>query len=496
MLAILGGICLAGSLPPWGWWPLVFVGIALWDHITADVPPIQRFFRSMVLTAVWLTIAMFWMIDLTAPGFAIAVLAYSAYFGVAGALTPLDRKSRFLVFPFMVVLAELIRWRFPFGGVPLANLALSQVETPLAGTARIGGPYLIIGLAVLLGLSARELLTSDNRRLALAGIGVAVVAVALGMLHPRASDLGELDVAVVQGGGATRTRASGESAAVVLGRHIEATRYIEGPVDLVLWPENVVNPGRFFDVEAAQMLVAGVAEEVDATLLSGWFYRVNATQTVNYQAATDAEGNELGRYEKVRIVPFGEYVPLRGLIETFSQDLPSADVRQGTGPAILETPEGTIGVSISWEAYFEQRTRDSISSGAEVLTNPTNGASYWLTQIHTQQVASNQLRAIEGDRWLLMAGPTGLSGVVSPNGEVVQRSDIGERIVIIATITRRTGRTLFSYLGIWPVLAYGLGLGLRWNQLRKRQGHPPTWSADSARNTKRVIASRRRIASG
>ncbi len=471
-VGILAGICLAGSLPPWGWWPLVFVGFALWDHLTASVPPLQRFLRSFVVAATWLTIAMFWMIDLTAPGFVVAVLAYSAYFGVAGAITPRDRVARFLVFPFAIMLAELVRWRFPFGGVPLANLALSQVDTPLAGTARIGGPYLIIVLVVLLGLSAREVFTTDNRRLAITGVAVTAAFVAGSWLHPRASDTGTVEVAVVQGGGATRTRASGESAAVVLGRHIEATRYIDQRVDLILWPENVVNPGRFFDVDAAAEIVADVARQSDATLLTGWFYRINDRETVNYQAATNSDGVEVGRYEKVRIVPFGEFVPLRGLIEAFSSDLPSADVRQGTGPAILSTPEGVVGVSISWEAYFERRTRDAITNGAEILTNPTNGASYWLTQVATQQVASNQLRAIEGDRWLLMAGPTGLSAIISPDGVVVQRSDIGERIVLTDTITRREGRTLFSYVGIWPVLLYGLALLAKFGPIRGRKALP------------------------
>lgn len=452
---MLSGVLIAGSLPPWGWWPMIFLGIAVWDDLTADVGPFARFRRSFVIAATWLTIAMFWMIDLTLPGFIVAVLAYSCYFGVAGAVTPTKRTHRFIVFPAAIVVAELIRWRFPFGGVPLANIALSQVETPLAWTARLGGPYLIIVLVVLLGLSLREIVTTDNRRLGFLGLALVAVSVGLAMVHPRAADLGELDVAVVQGGGATRTRASGESAAVVLARHVEATRYLESNVDLVLWPENVVNPGRFFDVDVAADVVAEVAQNADATLLTGWFYRVDGG-TVNYQAANTANGEEVDRYDKVRIVPFGEYVPLRGLIERFNSDIPNADVLPGTGPAVVDVPEGRIGVNISWEAYFERRNRDSVANGAEVLTNPTNGASYWLTQVHTQQVASNQLRAIEGDRWLLMAAPTGMSAIISPDGNVIQRSDLGERIVMTESIQRREGRTLFSYLGIWPVLLYAL----------------------------------------
>lgn len=466
VLPVVAGVCLAGSLPPWGWWPLAFVGIALWDHVTADVGTRLRFVRSMVIAAVWLAIAMFWMIDLTPPGYVLAVAGYSAYFGAAGALTPTDRRQRFWIFPIAVVVAELVRWRFPFGGVPLANLALSQVETPLVWTARIGGPYLVIALVVLIGLSLRELLTSENRRLALVAGSVVIVVTVLAVLHPRAGDLQELDIAAVQGGGATRTRASAESAAVVLGRHLEATRHLDEPVDLILWPENVVNPGAFFTVADAEQIVAGVARRHEATLLTGWFYRINDTETTNYQAVHNAEGEEIDRYEKVRTVPFGEFVPLRGLIEIFSSDIPSRDVRPGTGPAVVGTPEGVTGVAISWEAYFERRTRDSIANGAVLLTNPTNGASYWTSQVHTQQVASNQLRAIEGDRWLIMAAPTGMSAIVSPDGDVVQRSGLGERVVLTETVTTREGRTLFSRLGIWPVVLYVAGVVMAFNPLR------------------------------
>jgi len=177
---------------------------------------------------------------------------------------------------------------------------------------------------------------------------------------------------------------------------------------------------------------------------------------VNYHTAVTPDGEEVARYDKVRIVPFGEYVPLRGLIERFSSEIPSRDVIQGTEPAVLDTPVGVVGVAISWEAYFERRSRDAIENGAQLLVNPTNGSSYWLTQVHTQQVASNQLRAIENDRWLLMAAPTGLSAVIDANGDLIQRTDIGERAVLEATVEMRDGRTLASLVGFWPVLLYGV----------------------------------------
>ncbi len=256
---------------------------------------------------------------------------------------------------------------------------------------------------------------------------------------------------------------------MVLARHIEATRLIGGPVDLILWPENVVNPGRFLDFDEAAERVADVARANDATLLPGWFYPVeNGTATVNYHTAVSPKGDEIDRYDKVRIVPFGEFVPARGLIERFSDDLPTRDVIPGTEPPVLETPVGPVGVAISWEAFFERRSRDAVANGAQLLTNPTNGSSYWTTQVHTQQVASNQLRAIETDRWVVMAGPTGMSAVIDASGSLRQRTGIGERVVLVETVELRDGRTLASLVGFWPILLAGLG-AVAWGAIGTRR---------------------------
>ncbi len=452
----IAGICIAGSVPPWGWWPLAFVGFAIVDRLLVGTTAKQRFGRMWTVGVWWLGPAMLWMIDLTPPGYVIAVLLYSAYYGVAAALTPPDARRRW-IFPGAFAVAELVRWHWPFGGVPLANVALSQVDSPIGQTAKLFGPLFVIILVIVIGQAlAAVLVERETTAPRIAGV-VILVSLAAAWLHPRADVVGELDAAVVQGGGPTRTRASSDQQPVVLARHVEATRQISEPVDLVLWPENVVNPGRFLDIDDAAGVVGEVAVEQDATLLAGWFYPINdGTATVNYQAAITPAGEEVDRYDKVRIVPFGEYVPLRGLIERFSSEIPSRDVVPGTGPAVVDTPVGTIGVAISWEAYFERRSRDAVENGAQLLVNPTNGSSYWLTQVHTQQVASNQLRAIENDRWLLMAAPTGLSAVINADGTLLQRSDIGERIVLEATVEMRSGRTLASLVGFWPVLVYGL----------------------------------------
>ncbi len=458
----LAGVCIAGALPPWGWWPLAFIGFAILDRLLANTTWKQRFRRTWLVGAWWLFPAMLWMVDLAPPGYVIASVLYSTYFGIAAALTPPSSPGRQFVFPGAFAIAELARWYWPFGGVPLANVALGQAAAPLGQTARLLGPLFVIALVVAVGQALAAAVVDKDRTIP--AVVASLVALSLGAawLHPRSTVVGEIDVAVVQGGGPTQTRASSSQQPVVLARHIEATKTVPQGVDLILWPENVVNPGRFLDMDEAASRVADVAIANNATLLTGWFFAVNdGTATVNFQAATSPQGEQIDRYDKVRVVPFGEYVPLRPIVEALaerfsSEPLPSRDVIAGTGPPVLETPVGTVGVTISWEAFFERRSRAAVANGAQLLTNPTNGSTFWLTQVHTQQVAANQLRAIENDRWVLMAGPTGMSAIVDANGKVLQRTGIGERAVLTDTVELRTGRTLASLVGVWPMLLYGL----------------------------------------
>ncbi len=469
-LPLLAGFCLAASVPPWGFWPLAFVGFALLDLSIGEQSMWTRFWRTWLACAAWLYPAMLWMADLTLPGYIIAGAAYAAYHGAAAAITP-GGPSRRVVYPGIFALTELARWWFPFGGVPLANLALAQVDSPLGQTASLGGPLFVIALSVVIGQMATAVL--EVRILPIVGGAVVVVGSVIAAAIPTPGlEVGEeVTVALVQGGGPQGTRAAANQAPIVLARHVEATKLIDRPVDLILWPENVVNPGSSLSIDEAIVITSEIARQRNATLLPGWFYAVPTPVegTVNYHSAIWPDGTEVDRYDKVRTVPFGEFVPFRGLLEStgLAEGIPRRDVIPGSAAPVLDTPVGPMGVAISWEAYFEHRSRHAVREGAEVLLNPTNGSSYWLTQVQTQQVASNQLRAIENDRWVLMVGPTGLSAVIDPDGNVLDRSDVGERKVLYATVERRTGRTLQSYLGPWPVSLFAL-CALAWGINRER----------------------------
>ena len=480
---LLAGLCIAASVPPWGWWPLAFVGIALLDRLIADRSWKRRFRRTWLVAAAWLFPALFWIWDLTPPGYLVAASLYSAYFAVAAALCPPGR-ARWLALPGLFLLAEVARWTFPFGGVPLGTLAMSQAAAPLGQTARLLGSYLVVVLVVAGGMA---LSAAWDRDWKVAG-GVLALLLALyglALVAPRGHDVGPLRVAIVQGGGPQHTRAADTDPHDVFQRHLDASQLITQPVDLVLWPENVVAVEGSLTKNKENGELSQLAKQLDTTLVIGATEGISEQHFLNAAIVYNPDGTMGARYDKVRIVPFGEYVPLRGLIEKVAganSGLPERDAVPGTGPAILPTQVGTMGVVISWEVFFPTRARNAIDHGGEVLLNPTNGSSYWLTIVQSQQVASSQLRAIETGRWTLQAAPTGFSAIVTPDGHVVQRTGISERAVLQQTIQKRQGQTISTIVGPWPMLALSvLGIALGWIVQRRsnRSSDAPDEAAEA-----------------
>ncbi len=455
--AVIAGLCLAASVPPWGWWPLALIGIAMWDRLLSTAKPRARFFRSTVLGIAWFAPAMLWMVDLTAPGYAIAVILFSLYVGVAGLAVPGRSSSswvRWLALPAAFTLAEAARCTFPFGGVPLATTAMGQASAPLGQIARV---FCAIGVTFAVAVVGVALSALWERRHIL-GTATLIGIIALwfvAIIAPSGHEIGTINAAVVQGGGPQGTRASETNPRDVLLRHVEATSLVTAPVDLVVWPENVVEVEGPIAANPEDAVLSALAKKLDTTLVVGITEGIDSSKFANASIVYLPDGSSGERYDKVHRVPFGEYVPLRSFLERIAgtnSGLSSRDAVAGTQPAVLHTPAGTLAVAISWEIFFTNRARDGVLHGGQILLNPTNGSSYWLTQVQTQQVASSQLRAIETGRWVLQAAPTGLSAIVTPTGDVVQRTSISEQAVLQQDVALRSGDTIATVIGPLPIV--------------------------------------------
>ncbi len=488
-LALGAGFLVALSLPPWGFWPLAIVGVALFEVALGDTPSArERMVRGTLFGAAWLYPGMGWMWFLTAPGYVVVGLLFAALHGLAAVVAPTG-PWRVIARPAAHTLVEAVRLVVPFGGVPLATLAVGQASGPLLGVARLGGVILLTWVVFQLGFALAgpspyvpQMMKRRGARTELHGAAAflaIVVVLAVAAIAPRGDDTGRtLRVAIVQGGGPQATLAINTNSRDVVDRHLAATATIEpGSADLVLWPENVIDVPVFVDSVERQE-IAAQARRIGAPFAVGITEDVPPSPGrelgafLNAQVVVDIDGQVVSRFEKVRRVPFGEYVPLRNVLEAVGApvDQIPRDAISGSGPAVLDLPDGTrMAVAISWEIFFGSRVRDGVDKGGEVVMNPTNGSSYTGTILQTQQVASSRLRAVETGRWVLQASPTGFSAFVGPDGEVFQRTSVSEQSVITQEIALRTGTTWYRALGDWPFWLLLLG-ALGGSHLAVRRG--------------------------
>ena len=454
--ALGSGTLVAFSLPPWGWWPLAFVGIAIFARITTSgtTRPRTQFLLGTIFAFGWFAPGMCWMWFLTPPGYVIAVLLFAALHGVASVI---GSRSMYplVALPLAHALAETFRFSFPFGGVPLASLAISQSASPLVGIVRIGGPLLLTFCVLQIGFALSQLVVAPRIKHIAVFSAFIVLIVCAGIIAPRGNDTGETrTIAAVQGGGPQGTLAINTNPRDVVERHLAATRDINSTnLDMVIWPENVIDVADFYNSDE-RIEIAEQAARLGAPFVVGITEDMNARYFTNAQIVVNEDGTLGDRYDKVRRVPFGEFVPLRGLLEALGApvDRIPRDALAGSDIARLQVGDTTVGVAISWEVFFSGRANEGIEAGGSMLVNPTNGSSYTGTILQTQQIASSRLRAIENGRWLVQVSPTGFSAFISPTGEVFDRTGVSEQRVLERTINLRSGRTLYSNLGDLPFI--------------------------------------------
>ncbi len=454
---LLAGVCVAASLPPWGWWPLSFIGLAWYASLARSRRTTAPFPTGVLFAIGWFLPGMAWMWFLTAPGYIVAVGIFAALHGIAAKLASSftndqQHTSALIVFH---ALAETLRLSWPFGGVPLASLGIAHAGSPLAPIVAWTG---VIGLCVVvlwIGFSQHKF----------RAIVISLVFVGVTNLWDGTTSTGRtLDIAVVQGGGEQGTRAVNTNPRDVFDKHLRLTRALKPSTtrDAVVWPENVINvsaTGLFVDsVEYRELLAE--AKRLNVPLVVGITEDAGPDAFTNAQVVIDPILGITSRYDKVRRVPFGEYMPMRPLLSSIGAPthLVPRDARAGDARGWIDIGDERASVAISWEIFFGGRVNEGVVDGATFIINPTNGSSYTWTILQTQQIASSRLRAREQGRWVVQAAPTGFSAFIDPQGHVHNRTAISESHLIERTISLRTGRTPYSLLGN----VFYIGLLLVW----------------------------------
>ncbi len=454
ILALVAGLTVGFSLPPWGWWPLSFFGCALFFQMTKVArDSYEKFLIGFIFGFAWLALGMSWMWFLTAPGYFVVALLFASFHGMAELIGSRFNSPMFAR-PIAHTLAEVLRFSFPFGGVPLATLPIAIAPTRLADISSIGGPILVTWFVLQ---TAACIVGYFNRRQSRQPVAIILLLLIILQIFGQNfnsvnSTNKTLRIAAVQGGGPQGVLAIYASARDAFDRHLKVTRTLQpqSNLDIVLWPENVIDVAKFAS-SPEYLDIANEANRLDAQFVVGVTEDAGANRFTNAQIVVQPNGDITSRYDKVRRVPFGEYVPpgLRTFLELIGapvNQIPS-DAVAGKEPAMLTLKQTDVAVVISWEAFFAGRANSGVESGGTILFNPTNGSSYTGTILQSQQLATNSLRARETGHWTVQAATTGFSAVITPQGEITQRLGIGEAKVIISDIPLNTGRTIYSHLG-------------------------------------------------
>jgi apolipoprotein N-acyltransferase len=450
------------SLPPFGWWPLGFLGVALLSWSLDALRALPRLAAGTAFGMGLFGIGLWWMNEFHFLGAALAMLIEASFFAVACVLVPRGRWS-VVALPAALVIAEAGRSVVPFSGVPLAGIALGQSAGPLAGAARIGGELLVFTLAVLAGLGL-ALLARRRFLSAAVSLGLVLAGAAAGAVSPDGGGGPEVTTAIVQGGGRRGFSGVESDPQAVLDATLEASRDVRPPVSLILWPEDVVDVDAPVGDTPEGRSVAEVARRTGATVVAGVIEASGPDRFFNAAVAWSPEGNIVDRYDKVERVPFGEYIPARGVVERVADvSAVPRDAIVGRRSGVLRTPAGPIGVAISYEVFFSSRSRAATGTGARLLAVPTNAASFSSSQVPAQEVAAARLRAIENGRDILQAAPTGYGAYIDNRGRLRARTTLGRRQVIQRPATMRSGRTVYAAAGDAPLLGMAaIVLALAW----------------------------------
>lgn len=211
--------------------------------------------------------------------------------------------------------------------------------------------------------------------------------------------------------------------------------------DLLVWPETAL-PFFYQDREGLAQRVRNIAEETGADLLFGTPAYEGSGRSIRYynRACLFMPGERsLTFYDKVHLVPFGEYVPLKRFLFFVERLVPAAgDFASGKRVAPLEGQGYSAGVLICFEAIFPGLTRAQTRRGADILVNLTNDAWFGRTGAPYQHLAMAAFRAVESRRPMVRAANTGFSAFVDPTGRITRKSGLFEEAVLVQDVRPST----------------------------------------------------------
>ena len=369
---------------------------------------------------------------------------------------------------------EWLKSSIPFGGFPWGVTAFSQADGPFLVLAQLGGAPAVSFAIALLATSLCALVTGAARwvrrddtasnlrpsagALIPAGAGICAVLLitavtAPGVRRAAMADDPTIVVAAIQGNVPRLGLDFNSQRRAVLDNHVRQTVQLADDVrtgkapqpKFVIWPENSSDIDPLSNADAAAQIDAA-ARAIGVPILVGAVVdRPDATPedpaASNTVIVWDPVTGPGERHDKQIVQPFGEYLPWRSFFRHLSSYADRAGYFvPGNGTAVVHPAGVPVGVATCWEVIFDRALRRSVRNGAQLLAVPTNNATFD-QPMSEQQLAFAKLRAVEHGRYLIVAGTTGISAAITPDGRELARTAFFTPAYLDVEVRLRTEQT-------------------------------------------------------
>jgi apolipoprotein N-acyltransferase len=450
--------------------------------------PGQAFLLAYVSGILWYAGTCYWIYDtmhayggLSAPMALLALFLFCLYLGLYhgffGLLLGLvagpgrDNRLALISVPFLWVAVELARTRvtgFPWdllGTAQVDNISLSRIAT-WTGVYGLSFEIMLVNVA----LAAAFLVPRKKRStLLLASLAAAIVLQA-GRLVEAPALAGDRAALLVQENipvdenwtrdafertlrELTGLSVKAESSALSGNSKAGDSNLIGSKPDLIVWPES---PAPFFTNDPLfRNPVSEMARATQSWVVTGAIGNNPAkngakSEIFNSAALVSPAGEWSERYDKVHLVPFGEYLPFPRLF-AFAGGLTKevGEFKSGESRGPLHAGNTPLGVFICYESVFPDEVRQFADNGAEVFVNISNDGWYGDSGAYAQHLNQTRMRAIENDRWILSATDTGVTASIDPYGRTVARLPRKVRDALVAPYALTSGTTFYTRHGDW-----------------------------------------------
>lgn len=410
-------------------WFLAWIGFIPLFILLENKTKTRAFLFSYFTGAIFWSLTIYWLIHVTLIGTAILVLYLALYFGIFGLFfVHFYRRFAagfrlFAVTAGLWVILEYIRGAL-FTGFPWALLGYSQyLNLSVIQISDLTGAWGVSFLIIMVNVSVKEAIGCSRQSKKAFFLPALILILSLGYgycrlnLRPPASSPQLVRVSVVQGNIPQELKWNVASRDFIIKKYLDISRQAskDNP-DLIIWPEAAL-PVVLEEEPAYFSSVKDLARETKTALLLG---AVTARDGFYYNSAVlvSAEGELQGRYNKLHLVPFGEYIPLRKVFTFLETVAPIGDIEKGKGHTVFAAP-AKFSALICFEDLFPEISRKFAKSGAGFLVNITNDAWYKKTSAALQHFQASVFRAVENRMPLVRCANTGISGFIGPDGKII-----------------------------------------------------------------------------